>query len=144
MSEPRAILIVDDDADFRQAVAHLFESCGHRVWMAENGRQGFDVAKTVRPDLILLDIMMTERTEGFFTLSRIRSDPTLRDTPVIVVSSLYADHPEFRVSPEAGWLPADLFLAKPVDPARLVEESARLMTARVSSAGQAAVGSRGR
>jgi CheY-like chemotaxis protein len=88
--------------------------------------------------------MMTERTEGFFTLARIRNEPPLRATPVIVVSSLYADHPEFRVSPEAGWLPADLFLAKPIDPARLVEESARLMTAPVARAGQGPVGSRGR
>jgi len=144
MSDPKVILIVDDDADFRHAVAHLYESCGHRVWEAANGRQGFDLAKTVRPDLIVLDIMMTERTEGFFTLSRIRSDPALRATPVIVVSSLYHDHPEFRVSPEAGWLPANLFLAKPVDPARLIEESARLMTAAAPTAGQDPVGSRGR
>jgi len=129
MSDPKVILIVDDDADFRQAVAHLYESCGHRVWEAANGRQGFDLAKTVRPDLIVLDIMMTERTEGFFTLSRIRSDPALRATPVIVVSSLYHDHPEFRVSPEAGWLPADLFLPKPVDPARLLDEIRKLISA---------------
>ena len=144
MSDPKTVLIIDDDADFRQAVSHPFESQGHRVSTAENGRRGLEVAKTLRPDLILLDIMMTERTEGFFTLSRIRNEPTLRDTPVIVVSSLYTDHPEFRVSPEAGWLPADLFLAKPVDPARLLEESARLMTASASSAGPRADGSRGR
>jgi CheY-like chemotaxis protein len=144
MSEPKVILIVDDDPDFKRAVAHLFESCGHRVWMADNGRQGFDLAKTVRPDLIVLDVMMAERTEGFFTLGRIRNDPALRETPVIVVSSVYADHPEFRVSPEAGWLPADLFLAKPIDPARLVEESARLMTAPAPSAGRRQAGSRGR
>lgn len=144
MTEPKVILIIDDDPDFSQAVAHLFESSGHRVWMAENGRRGLQMAKTVRPNLILLDIMMTERTEGFFTLARIRNEPTLRETPVIVVSSLYADHPEFRVSPEAGWLPADLFLAKPIDPARLVEEAARLMTAPGRSVGQDSVGSRGR
>ncbi len=144
MSDPKVILIVDDDADFRQAVAHLFESYGHRVWMASNGRQGFDLAKTVRPDLIVLDIMMSERTEGFFTLTRIRNDLALRLTPVIVVSSVYIDHPEFRVNPEAGWLPANLFLPKPVDPARLVEEADRLMTAPAPSAGRGPVGSRGR
>ncbi len=144
MSDPSVVLIVDDDADFRQAVAHLFESRGHRVWEAENGRRGLEVAKTVRPDLILLDIMMTERTEGFFTLARIRNEPALRHTPVIVVSSLYVDHPEFRVSPEAGWLPADLFLAKPVDPALLIVEAERLMTAPVPSAGPRPVGSVGR
>jgi CheY-like chemotaxis protein len=144
MTDPKSVLIIDDDPDFSQAVAHLFQTVGYRVWTAENGRRGLQVAKTVRPDLILLDIMMTERTEGFFTLARIRNEPSLREIPVIVVSSLYVDHPEFRVSPEAGWLPADLFLPKPIDPARLVEESARLLTAPLRRPEQSAVGRGGR
>lgn len=144
MSERKAILIVDDDPDFREAVAHLFESCGHRVWTADNGREGLDLAKRVRPDLIVLDVMMHERTEGFFTLGRIRDDPAIGRTPVIVVSSIYAEHAVFRVSPETDWLPADLFLAKPIDPARLVEESSRLMTAQVSGAEHRSTGSRER
>ena len=45
---------------------------------------------------------------------------------MIVISSIYTDQPIFRVSPEAGWLPANLFLPKPVDPARLLEEVRRL------------------
>jgi hypothetical protein len=48
---------------------------------------------------------------------------------VIVVSSIYTDQPSFRVSPEAGWLPASLFLPKPVDPVQLLEELARLIAA---------------
>jgi CheY-like chemotaxis protein len=79
-----------------------------------------------QPDLILLDVMMTERTEGFFVLQEMRRSPTLSRTPVIVISSIYTEEPVFRVSPEAGWLPANLFLAKPVDPARLLEEARRL------------------
>jgi CheY-like chemotaxis protein len=74
--------------------------------------------------------MMTERTEGFFTLNRIRATPAVAETPVIVVSSIYVEHPRFRVDPEAGWLPADLFLPKPVDPSRLLEEVNRLIAAR--------------
>jgi len=96
------------------------------VVAASNGRDGLAQAKTVRPALILLDVMMQDRTEGFFTLEQIRDVAALRTTPVIVISSIYTDHPVFRVSPESGWLPADLFLPKPVDPARLVAESARL------------------
>ncbi len=127
MTEPRNILVVDDDADFVRAIADLLTSAGYQVSTASDGPSGLHLAKTLQPDLILLDVMMNERTEGFFTLGQIRDVPALRHTPVIVVSSIYADQPSFRVSPEAGWLPANLFLAKPVRPERLLEESARLI-----------------
>ncbi len=126
MNQPKTVLIIDDDPDFLRAVGHLLESAGYAVRTASNGRDGLAEAKTVRPDLILLDVMMQDRTEGFFTLEQIRDVAALRATPVIVISSIYSDHPVFRVNPESGWLPADLFLPKPVDPARLLEESARL------------------
>jgi CheY-like chemotaxis protein len=126
MSESKAVLIIDDDSDFVRAIQALLESSGYKVRSAANGRDGLQLAKTAQPDLILLDVMMSERTEGFFVLQEMRRIPTLNKTPVIVVSSIYSDEPIFRVSPEAGWLPADLFLAKPVDPARLLTEAQRL------------------
>jgi CheY-like chemotaxis protein len=130
MSDAPRVLIIDDDADYVAAVQHLLESGGFRVQTAPDGRQGYQLACTTHPDVILLDVMMTERTEGFFTLNRIRATPAVAETPVIVVSSIYVEHPRFRVDPEAGWLPADLFLPKPVDPSRLLEEVNRLIAAR--------------
>jgi len=59
-------------------------------------------------------------------LQEMRRTTELSQTPVIVVSSIYSDAPSFRVDPEAGWLPANLFLAKPVEPARLLTEAMRL------------------
>jgi CheY-like chemotaxis protein len=137
MSTPKTVLIIDDDTDFVRAVSDLLASAGYAVGSASNGRDGLTLAKATRPDLILLDVMMTERTEGFFTLQQIRSVPALRNTPVIVASSIYADQPSFKVSPDAGWLPANLFLPKPVDPARLIQESARLIAAAAVPAPQA-------
>ena len=126
MSDMKTVLIIDDDRDYVSAIASLLESVGYRVFSAGNGRDGVEEAKVHRPDLILLDVMMAERTEGFFTLQEFRRIPELSDTPVMVISSIYTDQPIFRVSPEAGWLPADVFLPKPVDPARLLEEVRRL------------------
>jgi CheY-like chemotaxis protein len=128
MSTRKTVLIIDDDPDFTRAVAGLLMSAGYAVASAVNGREGLALAKKTRPDLILLDVMMDERTEGFFTLQQIRASASLEATPVIVVSSIYTDQPSFRVNPEAGWLPASLFLPKPVDPVRLLEESERLMS----------------
>ena len=126
MSEPKTVLIVDDDSDFVRAIQALLESSGYRVRSAANGREGLQLAKAAQPDLILLDVMMSERTEGFFVLQEMRRIPALSKTPVIVVSSIYSEEPVFRVNPDAGWLPADLFLAKPVNPARLLSEAQRL------------------
>ena len=116
MGDMKTVLIIDDDRDYVSAITALLESAGYRAISANNGRDGLQEAKVHKPDVILLDVMMTERTEGFFTLQEIRRIPALRETPVIVVSSIYTDQPVFRVSPEAGWLPADVFLPKPVEP----------------------------
>jgi two-component system alkaline phosphatase synthesis response regulator PhoP len=138
MSEPKTVLVIDDDRDFVSAIEALLASSGYRVATASNGREGLQEAKKIQPDLILLDVMMTERTEGFFTLQEVRRIPSLSRTPVIVISSIYTDQPVFRVSPEAGWLPADLFLPKPVEPVRLLEEARRLMgdSSRTAAAGR--------
>jgi len=126
MSEPKTVLMIDDDSDFVTAVQALLESAGYKVRSAANGRDGLQLAKTLQPDLVLLDVMMSERTEGFFVLQEMRRVPALSNTPVIVMSSIYSDEPVFRVDPEAGWLPASLFLAKPVEPAKLLAEVKRL------------------
>jgi CheY-like chemotaxis protein len=129
MSEPKTVLIIDDDSDYVRAIQALLESAGYKVRTASNGRDGLQLAKTLEPALILLDIMMSERTEGFFVLQEMRRVPALSKTPIVVVSSFYSDEPSFRVDPEAGWLPANLFLAKPVEPARLLAEASRLTSA---------------
>lgn len=136
MSNPKKVLIIDDDPDFVSALEALLQSSGYEVCAAANGKEGLQLAKTQQPDLILLDVMMTERTEGFFTLQELRRTPGLKSTPVIVISSIYAEQPLFRVSPEAGWLPANLFLPKPVDPGRLLEEARRLLESVPAAGGR--------
>jgi CheY-like chemotaxis protein len=137
MNESKAVLIIDDDSDFVRAIQALLESAGYKVRSAMNGREGLPLARTTQPDLILLDVMMSERTEGFFVLQEIRRIPDLSKTPVIVLSSIYSDEPAFRVDPDAGWLPANLFLAKPVDPTRLLTEVTRLMSESSKSMSEA-------
>jgi len=127
MTGRRTILIVDDDADYAAAIQHLLETEGYTVLRAANGTDGFALAREGRPDVILLDVMMTERTEGFFTLERLKADATVRHIPVIVVSSIYVEYPRFRVDPQAGWLPAAAFLAKPVEPRALLDQIERVL-----------------
>jgi CheY-like chemotaxis protein len=134
MIVPKTTLVIDDDPDFVMAIRTLLASSGYQVFHALNGRDGLDQARQIAPDLILLDIMMSEPREGLHVLEELRRQPELCRTPVIVLSSIYSDELEFRVSPDAGWLPADLFLAKPVDPTRLLEEMQRLLCRSVAPA----------
>ena len=127
MSSPKTVLIIDDDPDYVRAISALLQGAGYAVHSAANGADGLRLARSLVPDLVLLDVMMTERTEGFSTLKQMRAVPALARTPVVIVSSLYTSElPVFQVSQDAGWVPADLILPKPVDPARLLAEAARL------------------
>lgn len=118
----KRILIVDDDRDFAEAVSCFLEANGFTVFKAHNGQEGVKLAKMERPDLILMDIMMDERTEGFFTIQEMRRATELKGVPIFVLSALYTKLPEFGIAPDSGWLAHDEFLSKPVDLARLLEK----------------------
>jgi DNA-binding response OmpR family regulator len=112
---PRKVLIVDDDRDFVEALAAYLESNGLAVCRAHDGRAGLQTALAERPDLILMDIIMGERTEGLFAVQQLRHTPELKAVPVFVMSSLYSAIPGFRVTPERSWLAHDEFFPKPLD-----------------------------
>ena len=118
----KTILMVDDDPDYVEAVSSFLEANGYVVLKAHDGRDGLKLAKMERPDLILLDIMMPERTEGFFTVQQMRRSAELEATPIFVLSSLYSQAPDFRIPPEAGWLAHDEFFSKPVNLMELLEK----------------------
>lgn len=128
------ILMVDDDADFRAAMRSCLEGRGFTVIEAPDGREGLRLAKAERPDAILMDIVMGERTEGFFTIQQIRDTDVLKDTPVFVVSSLYTQAPGFSILPERDWLGHDEFFPKPVDTTRLLEALERYLSRAGSTA----------
>jgi len=122
MQNEKRILIVDDDRDFAEAVSCFLHANGFTVFHASNGAEGIEKAKMERPDLILMDIMMNERTEGFFTIQEIRRDPGLKSVPIFVLSSFCTRLPDFEIPSSGGWLAHDMFFAKPVDTARLLEK----------------------
>ena len=122
MRDEKRILIVDDDRDFVEAVACSLEANGFTVLRAHDGAEGIRLAKMERPDLILMDIIMNERTEGFFTIQEIRRDPALKNVPIFVLSSFCTQLPDFEIPTSGGWLAHDLFLPKPVNTAHLLEK----------------------
>ena len=122
MQDEKRILIVDDDHDFVEAVSCFLELNGFKVLRAHDGPEGIKLAKMERPDLILMDIMMNERTDGFFTIHEIRRDPASQNVPIFVVSSFCTLLPDFEIPTSGGWLTHDMFFTKPVNMSQLLEK----------------------
>ena len=120
----KRVLIVDDDAEFAGAIATFLDTQGFATSLASSGDEGVALAKSRRPDLILMDIMMNERTEGFRAIREIRRDPAMRRVPIFVVSAFCSQLPEMD-SDEEGWMAHDAFLSKPVDTLQLIEKIRR-------------------
>jgi two-component system alkaline phosphatase synthesis response regulator PhoP len=115
MTPSGRILMVDDDRDFAEALGTLLRRHGYEVLWASDGREGVLRARRDAPDLILVDVMMDERTEGFFVVQELRRIPELQGVPIFVVSAVYQQAPEFQVAPDRRWLAHDAFFPKPVD-----------------------------
>jgi phosphoserine phosphatase RsbU/P len=81
------ILVVDDSPVNLRLVVRTLEGRGYRLLAAKNGRAALDIARRVRPDLILLDIMMPEM-DGFEVCRALKADPLTRDAIVVFLSAL--------------------------------------------------------
>jgi phosphoserine phosphatase RsbU/P len=103
-----AILVVDDDEQNRDMLARRLRRCGYAVSMAPSGVQALQLIRRQQYDLVLLDLVMPG-LDGFQTLARIKSDPVLKDTPVIMLSALDEENGIARCI-EMG---AEDYLAKP-------------------------------
>ena len=80
------ILIVEDAPANIQALTAVLRDEGYLLHVATNGRQALEVLGKVRPDLILLDVMMPEM-DGFEACTRIKAVPAWRDIPIIFLTA---------------------------------------------------------
>ena len=109
------ILIVDDIEENRQLLIDLLEPMGFELSIAENGREGIEIACKTRPDLILTDLFMGVKT-GFSMVKDLRGMPTFKDLPIIAISASSFEVVEQK-SQESG---CDAFLQKPIDQSKLL------------------------
>jgi signal transduction histidine kinase/CheY-like chemotaxis protein len=116
---PRLVLVIDDDEDVTRILSYVFESQGHRVISAHNGREALDLARRYRPDMLTLDLALPEM-DGYMVLQSLRAAPETRDIPVICIS--VKAEPERALS-----LGANYFLEKPLDIDKLREVAGRAL-----------------
>jgi adenylate cyclase len=115
MHNPARILIVDDNPTNRDILATRLAVHGYDLCQAADGEEALAVAKSLVPDLVLLDVMMP-KMNGFDACRLLKNDPALPFMAVILVTAK-ADTRDVVAGLEAG---ADEYLTKPVDQAALV------------------------
>lgn len=119
------ILIIDDDRIQRAVAAHALAPAGHEVLEAVDGQDGLDKARQLQPDLIVCDVAMP-RMDGLRFVEHLRREPTLSDTPVILLTSM-TERAAMRAGMNSG---ADDYLAKPYSQEELTEAVASLLAKR--------------
>ena len=117
----KSILVIDDDNDYVESVVNLLEAKGYTVDSASNGTDGVAKAKESKPDLILLDVMMTTRDEGFNVARELNDIEDLKGIPVIMCTGVRREMTlPFSFEPDETWLPVKQILEKPVKPETLL------------------------
>jgi signal transduction histidine kinase/DNA-binding response OmpR family regulator len=80
------ILVVDDEPANREWLSHVLEPAGFKVELAAGGKEGVELAKSTKPDLVLLDLMMPV-VSGFDVVEALRADDGTRETPIMILTS---------------------------------------------------------
>jgi two-component system alkaline phosphatase synthesis response regulator PhoP/two-component system response regulator VicR len=109
------ILVVDDEPNIRRLIEHHLAGRGHQVVTAVNGNDALEKVRTLRPELLVLDVNMPG-LDGFEVLAELKEDPATVEIPVIMLTALSTDD-HIR----HGWgIGADVYLTKPFNPQELV------------------------
>jgi CheY-like chemotaxis protein len=83
----KKVLIVDDELDMRTFVSTLLETSGFKPLTAVDGKEGMVVARSKKPSVVILDVMMPNES-GIGMYRELKNDPDLKDIPVIMLSAL--------------------------------------------------------
>lgn len=120
----QTILICDDEPSLRELM-RVSLGAEYSFVEAADAAEAIELVESVRPDLVLVDVMMP-LGGGLGVVERLRGDPVLRATTVVIVSAFSADS-DRRAAYDAG---ADRFLGKPFDPEELASLVEELLAAR--------------
>jgi CheY-like chemotaxis protein len=125
------ILVVDDDVEIIETLKIILESKGYGVVAAGNGADGLKKARSEKPDLILLDVMMAHDREGFEVAQKLKQEADTRHIPVIIITGITKSKKlPFKFEPDEDWLPVCAVLEKPVKPELLLAKIEELLAAR--------------
>jgi CheY-like chemotaxis protein len=126
MRENKKILIVDDEQDILTYFEAVFQDNGFDTVSAEDGIEGFELAKSEKPDLIVLDVTMPKQS-GLKTYRQYKRHPALKNIPVIIVTAVDDSFKVLLDELEELELPKGIF-NKPIDPQALLKVVAEILS----------------
>ena len=121
----KSVLIVEDQADIRKLIRMTLEFEPYDIHEASDGVEGLRLAESVLPDMILLDVMMPGDLDGLQVCARVRANPALAHTRVVLLTAR-GQVKDRDAGQQAG---ADEYLIKPFSPLQLIETIERLLPA---------------
>ncbi|MBX9810580.1 MAG: response regulator [Burkholderiales bacterium] len=113
----KKVLVVDDNAGIRGLLRLALQSDDIELHEAEHGAGALKTIQGLRPDVVILDVMMPGALDGYRACKRIKDDPELRDTYVILLSAR-GQQADIEEGKRAG---ADRYVLKPFSPVELAE-----------------------
>jgi CheY-like chemotaxis protein len=128
----KKILIAEDNPVNRELLRELLEMQDYEVFEACNGQEALDMIEQLRPELLILDLGMPV-LDGFGAIRKIRADPAFAGLPVLAATA-YAMRGDREKTLEAGF---DGYVSKPIQPAALKQEIARLLSMQAGKAASA-------
>jgi CheY-like chemotaxis protein len=128
--ENAKILIVDDDPDLTKVLQVTLESENYTVVTAADRAEGMEKIRTDKPDLVLLDVMMSTWSDGFEMSRELKKDPQFKDIPILILTAVQnRSGIDFKsTAGDPTWCPVDGFLDKPVKPDILLAEIKKLLS----------------
>ena len=120
------VLIVDDDPDFVEITSMILKQHGYTVSTAASGDEALEQMRADRPDVLLLDVMMSTVLDGVNVSFAMSEDPELRSVPIVMISSI-PDSPNADKFPTDEYVPISAWITKPVNPDKLVSTIQRLI-----------------
>jgi CheY-like chemotaxis protein len=117
MAKEAHILYIEDERATFDLVNQALKPLGYRVVRANSGQQGLTMMKKQKPDLLLLDLMMPD-VNGWDVYRAVKTDETLADMPVIVITARLSDYDRTVI---ADLPQADGYIVKPFDVEQIVQ-----------------------
>jgi CheY-like chemotaxis protein len=127
-----SILIIDDDPDFVEVAKVILETKQYNVISAYSPEEGWAKMAELKPDAIILDVMMGKGAEGFIFARKMRKDPRFDKIPILMLTSMREqtgfDIPGERIHQK--FLPVDDYIEKGVEPQVLLDKIAQQLAKR--------------
>ena len=125
MADKKKILVIDDDPQIVLFLTALLEDNGYEHVSAADGMEGLEKTRSEKPDLILLDITMPEKS-GVRYYRDVRGDDDLKDIPIVMVTGIMEEFKRF-ISTRRQVPPPEAYFSKPVDKDELLAKLAELL-----------------